>query len=171
MKGYIQVYTGNGKGKTTAALGLTLRACGAGKKVLFTQFIKGDDYSEIKAIEKYLPSVTVKQYGLGRFISGAPLPDDIEVARQGVHELSEIISSGQYDIIVMDEANVALHHGLIDLDEFLGMLRTKADGTEIVITGRYAKPGILEIADLVTEMREIKHYYQQGVLAREGIEY
>ena len=171
MKGYIQVYTGNGKGKTTAALGLTLRASGAGKKVLFTQFIKGDDYSEIKAIENYLPSVTVRQYGLGRFISGTPLPEDIEAARKGLAELSETVSSGAYDVIVMDEANVALHHELIDLNEFLQMLRTKADRTEIVITGRYAKPEVVEIADLVTEMCEIKHYYRQGVMAREGIEY
>jgi cob(I)alamin adenosyltransferase len=171
MKGYIQVYTGNGKGKTTAALGLTLRACGAGKRVLFAQFIKGGDYAEIEAIRRFLPMVTLRQYGLGRFIKGAPHPDDVRAAAEGLRELTELIPSGGFDVVVLDEANVALHCGLFTQEELLGLLRRKPEGTEIVLTGRHAVPEIVEMADLVTEMREVKHYFHAGVPAREGIEF
>lgn len=108
MKGFIQVYTGNGKGKTTAAFGLTLRAVGAGKKVFFAQFVKGKVYSEIEAVQRFLPSVTVKQYGLGCFIIKAPTQQDIDVARKGLQEVTQIIASGEYDIVVLDEANIAI---------------------------------------------------------------
>ncbi len=171
MKGYIQVYTGNGKGKTTAALGLTLRACGAGKRVLFAQFIKGGDYAEIEAIRQFLPAVTVRQYGLGRFISGTPAPQDIRAAAEGLRELAELIPSGKYDVVVLDEANVALHYGLFAAHELIRLIGSRPEAVEIVLTGRYAPPEILEIADLVTEMREVKHYFHAGVPAREGIEF
>jgi cob(I)alamin adenosyltransferase len=170
MKGYIQIYTGNGKGKTTAALGLTLRAVGAGKKVFFAQFVKGQIYSEVKALQQYLPSVEVKQYGLNCFIRQAPTQADIDSARKGFAEVSDIILSGKYDVVVLDEANIAIFYNLFSANELIEVLKQKPNETEIIITGRYAVPELIEIADLVTEMREVKHYYNNGVEARVGIE-
>ncbi len=171
MKGYIHVYTGNGKGKTTAAFGLALRAVGAGKKVYFAQFVKGKTYSEIEAVQKYLPDITVKQYGLGCFIVESPKQEDIDAAREGLKEITKIISSGNYDLVILDEANIALFYKLFSPNELIESIKQKKAETEIVITGRYAPPEIIEIADLVTEMKEIKHYYNNGVKARKGIEF
>lgn len=171
MKGYIQVYTGNGKGKTTAALGLTLRAVGAGKKVFFAQFVKGQIYSEVKAIKEYLPSVTIRQYGLECFIVNTPTQADIDIARKGFEEVSQVILSGEYDIVILDEANIAVYYKLFTADELINVLKQKPEAMEIVVTGRYASPELIDFADLVTEMKEIKHYYTQGVDARVGIEY
>ena len=170
MKGYIQIYTGNGKGKTTAALGLTLRAVGAGKKVFIAQFVKGQIYSEITALQQYLPSVEIRQYGLSCFIRNTPAQADIDMARKGLKEVSDVIASGKYDIVILDEANIAVFYGLFSAAELIEVLKQKPDETEIVITGRYAAPELIAIADLVTEMQEIKHYYNQGVEARAGIE-
>lgn len=170
MKGYIQIYTGNGKGKTTAAIGLTLRAVGAGKKVFFAQFVNGQVYSEIKALQQYAPAVVVKQYGLDCFIVKQPKQEDIDVARRGLQEVSEVIISGQYDVVVLDEANIAIFYSLFSANELIDVLKRKPVETEIIITGRYAVPELIEIADLVTEMQEIKHYYSKGVKARVGIE-
>ena len=171
MQGFIQVYTGNGKGKTTAAFGLTLRAAGAGKTVFFAQFVKGRMYSEIRAAEKFLPSVTIKQYGLGCFIVNKPQQQDVEAAGKGLKEVSQIINSGSYDLVVLDEANIAMYYNLFSAKEVIKILKKKKPETEIIITGRYAPPEIIEIADLVTEMKEIKHYYTRGIEAREGIEF
>lgn len=170
MKGYIQIYTGNGKGKTTAALGLALRAVGAGKNVFFAQFVKGQAYSEVKALQQYFPSVEIKQYGLNCFIKNDPTQADIEAARKGLEEVTGIIRSGTYDIVVLDETNIALYYGLFSVHELIEALQQKPGETEIIITGRYAPPELIGIADLVTEMKEIKHYYNQGVQARVGIE-
>ena len=170
MKGYIQVYTGNGKGKTTAALGLALRAAGAGKKVFFAQFIKGMEYSELNSIKRLAPEITLKQYGRRCFIFEKPEPEDLAAAEKGIQEVRDMIQSKQYDIIVMDEINIALHMKLIELKDLLDLLEEKPPETELVLTGRYAPPALLERADLVTEMREIKHYYEKGVPARTGIE-
>lgn len=171
MKGYIQVYTGNGKGKTTASFGLALRAIGAGKKVFIAQFVKGQIYSEIRAIKKYCPDITIKQYGLECFIVNEPQQKDIDIARKGLEEVSDIIISGMYDIIILDEANIALYYKLFSTREFINILKEKPERMEIIITGRYAPPELIEFADLVTEMKEIKHYYTDGVEAREGIEF
>jgi cob(I)alamin adenosyltransferase len=171
MKGYIQVYTGNGKGKTTAAFGLSLRAAGAGKKVFFAQFVKGKTYSEIEAVQRYLPSVSVKQYGRGCFIFNDPVQADIDAARKGLEEVALIIASGEYDIVVLDEANIAIHYRLFTVEELIAILKTKPDETEIIVTGRHAPQQLIDFADLVTEMREVKHYYKSGVEARVGIEY
>lgn len=171
MKGYIQVYTGNGKGKTTAAFGLALRAAGAGKKVYFAQFVKGKTYSEIEAVKKYVPAIAVKQYGLGCFIYQEPTLADIDAARRGLDEVERIIISGQYDLVVLDEACIALHFKLFSVDDLLHVLKKKPESTEIVVTGRYAPKILIDMADLVTEMREVKHYYTLGVEAREGIEF
>ena len=170
MKGYIQIYTGNGKGKTTAALGLALRAAGAGKKVFFAQFVKGQIYSEVKALQMYMPMVEIKQYGLSCFIRDTPTLADIEMAKEGFKEVSEIILSGKYDIVVLDEANIAIFYKLFSANELIAVLKQKPEETEIIITGRYAAPELIEVADLVTEMLEVKHYYQKGVNARVGIE-
>lgn len=171
MKGYIQVYTGNGKGKTTAAIGLSVRAAGTGKKVFFAQFVKGQVYSEVKAIQDFLTSITIKQYGLDCFIYKRPKQADIDIARRGFNEVSEIISAGKYNIVVLDEANIAIYYNLFTVEELIAVLKKKPDEKEIIITGRYAPPELIEFADLVTEMREVKHYYSKGVDARVGIEY
>jgi cob(I)alamin adenosyltransferase len=170
MKGYIQVYTGNGKGKTTAAFGLALRAVGAGKKVFFAQFVKGKIYSEINAVHNYLPSITVKQYGLNCFIINSPTQADIDIAREGFEEVSGIIQSGSYDVVVLDEANIALFYNLFSVEELVRVLKKKSVENEIIITGRYAPQELIDMADLVTEMQEVKHYYKKGVKARVGIE-
>ncbi|QTL98790.1 cob(I)yrinic acid a,c-diamide adenosyltransferase [Iocasia frigidifontis] len=169
MKGKIHVYTGNGKGKTTAAIGLTIRAVGAGFKVFFGQFVKGEEYSEIKALKK-LDNVVVKQYGRDCFIRNEPAEEDIMVARQGLAEMSDILQSGDYQLVVMDEANIAVYYKLFSLEELIEVLQNRADGVEVVITGRMAEEGLIKIADLVTSMEEVKHYYQQGIQARIGIE-
>ena len=169
-KAYIQVYTGNGKGKTTAALGLALRACGAGKKVFIGQFIKGKHYSELDSIKNHLKDIQIKQYGLDCFIVNEPEEKDFMAAQNGLMEMSEIIKSGDYDLVIMDELNIALYYKLIDLEAVLDILRSKPEHVEIVITGRYAPNEIIEIADLVTEMKEVKHYFTKGVDARLGIE-
>ncbi len=171
MKGYVHVYTGNGKGKTTAAFGLALRAVGAGKKVFFAQFVKGKMYAEIKAVQKYLPAITVKQYGLGCFIVNTPSQKDIDAARDGLTEITQIMQSGNYDMIVLDEADIAVYYNLFSSQELIDIIDTRQETTEIIITGRYATPDIIEMADLVTEMHEIKHYYKRGVEARKGIEF
>ena len=170
MKGYIQVYTGNGKGKTTAALGLSIRAAGAGLKVFIVQFLKMGDYSEIKALEKFSDLITIEQYGLGRFVRGKPSPEDIEAGRKGLEKLKSIIAAGEHDVVVIEEGNVAVMCGLFSAQDLLDVIDLKPEDMEIVITGRGAAPEIIEKADLVTEMKEIKHYYQKGVKARVGIE-
>lgn len=170
MKGYVQVYTGNGKGKTTAAIGLAVRALGAGKKVFIGQFVKGMHYSELDSIKKFLPGITLKQYGEGCFIFNEPTQTDIDGAREGLREIAEIIQSDKYDIIILDEANIAVYYNLFSVDELIKIISQKPERTEIIITGRNATQEIIDAADLVTEMKEIKHYYQQGVQARVGIE-
>ena len=170
MKGYIQVYTGNGKGKTTAALGLSVRAAGAGLKVFIVQFLKMGDYSEIKAFERFSDLITIEQYGLGRFVRGKPLPEDIEAGRKGFKRIKAIIEAGEQDVLVIEEGNVAVAFGLFSVQELLDAIEKKPENMEIIITGRGAAPELIERADLVTEMKEIKHYYQQGVKARIGIE-
>lgn len=170
MRGYVQVYTGDGRGKTTAALGLALRAVGAGLRVFIAQFVKGAEYSEITAMRQFLPMVTVKQYGRGCFIKGKPDAEDVRLAQSGLAEIREIMKSGNYDLVILDEANIATYFNLITVADLLDLIREKPESVELVITGRKAASEIIEAADLVTEMQEIKHYYQRGVTARLGIE-
>jgi len=170
MKGYVQVYTGDGKGKTTAAMGLALRAAGAGLKVYIAQFVKGMKYSELDAISKLKDSITLKQYGRDCFIYRSPESEDIRAARDGLTEVKEKMISGEYQLIILDEANIATHYNLFSVADLLDFIREKPAEVELVITGRRADPEIIEAADLVTEMKEIKHYYQDGVEARKGIE-
>ena len=170
MKGPIHVYTGDGKGKTTAALGRAIQAAGAGHNVFIAQFNKKGDYSEIKALKRFSDLVTVEQYGLGRFIHGKPLPEDITAARKGLKRISSILSAGKHQLIVLDEANVAADIGLFSVQDLIDAISNQPDQTALVITGRGAQPSIIAHADIVIEMKEIKHYYQKGVLARVGIE-
>lgn len=170
-KGYIHIYTGNGKGKTTAALGLALRAAGAGKKTFFAQFVKGRTYSEIKAVKRSVPEITIRQYGLECFIVDTPADKDIQAAREGLTEVAEILVAGQYDLVVLDEANIAVYYDLFSAKDLIEVLKKRKKETEIVITGRYAPSELTDIADLVTEMKEVRHYFNKGVQARAGIEY
>ncbi|MDQ1333314.1 MAG: cob(I)alamin adenosyltransferase [Thermodesulfobacteriota bacterium] len=170
MKGYVQVYTGNGKGKTTAAFGLALRAVGAGLRVFIAQFVKNSEYSETKAVKKWSDAITLKQYGRGDFLNRKPDASDVQAASEGLKEVQEIMMSGRYDVIILDEINIATYYHLISVEELLAFLKARPDRVEVVLTGRKADPRIIEAADLVTEMKEVKHYYRQGVEARVGIE-
>jgi cob(I)alamin adenosyltransferase len=170
MKGYVHVYTGDGKGKTTAALGLALRAVGAGLKVYIAQFIKRGDYSEINALKRLSPDVTLEQFGCGRFTRGKARDEDIAAARKGLARIKETVSSGTYDVVILDEANVAVTHGLITMHELVEVIDLKPGHMELIITGRNAPAGIVEKADLVSEVKAIKHYFKKGVKARIGIE-
>ena len=170
MKGYVQVYTGDGKGKTTAALGLAMRAAGAGLKTFIAQFVKGMKYCELDCLGKLSDSITIRQYGRDCFIYKDPEEADILAAREGLKEAREAMLSGKYDLVILDEANIATFYQLFSVEELLEFVAARPEEVELVITGRRADPRIIEAADLVTEMKEIKHYYQQGVQAREGIE-
>lgn len=174
-QGYVQVYTGDGKGKTTAALGLALRALGAGLSVYIGQFIKGMKYSEIAALEKLGSAygsgrLRVEQYGRGCFIKREPEPADITAALNGLEKASEALASGRYDLVILDEINVASRYALLSEGAIANLLDTRPAGVELVLTGRYAPQSLIERADLVTEMKEIRHYYAKGVAARRGIE-
>ncbi|MFO7868079.1 MAG: cob(I)yrinic acid a,c-diamide adenosyltransferase [Bacteroidales bacterium] len=170
MKGYVQIYTGNGKGKTTAALGLTMRAVGAGKKVFIGQFVKGMKYSEIQTLESRFPEVCVKQYGLRCFIREQPAQEDIDAAQAGLREVRRIVEQGEYDVVILDELNIALYYTLFSVQDVLDIIAHKPEQVELVLTGRYAPQELVDVADLVTEMKEVKHYYTQGVQGRKGIE-
>jgi cob(I)alamin adenosyltransferase len=167
---YIQIYTGDGKGKTTAALGLALRAVGAGWRVMFAQFLKYGEFSEIKALKKLGDQVTIRQYGSGKFIRGKPSREEIETAQAGLSEIMQVMEEGKYDLIVLDEINVAVHFGLIPVESVISLLERRPQDVELVFTGRWAPKEIMRRADLVTEARMIKHYLSKGVKARNGIE-
>ena len=170
-KGLVQVYTGNGKGKTSASFGLALRAVGRGLKVYIVQFIKGGfDYGELYVVDK-LPGLTLEAFGRGKFVSEKK-PDlvDIDLARQALAKAQEIMK-GDVDVLILDEINVAVNLKLIDIEEVLELIRKKPEHMELVLTGRKAPVEIVQAADLVTEMIEIKHPYNSGFKARKGIEY
>jgi cob(I)alamin adenosyltransferase len=171
-KGYVQVYTGNGKGKTTASLGLALRAAGHGLKTVIIQFMKGwIDYGELAGVRMLAPYVEIHQAGRDTFVNRKnPDPEDVRLARQGFELAKETILGRRADIVVLDEINCAVDFGLLPVDEVLELVRNKPDGMELVLTGRGAPREIVDAADLVTEMREVKHYYAKGVDARTGVE-
>jgi cob(I)alamin adenosyltransferase len=171
-KGLVQVYTGNGKGKTSAAFGLALRAAGRGLKAYVIQFIKGGfDYGELYVIDR-VPGITLKAFGRGKFVVSKPAdPKDVELAGEALSLATEIVSSGMYDVVILDEVNVALNLGLVKLENVLSLVKAKPAHVELVLTGRNAPDEIVQIADLVTEMKEVKHPYNEGVAARKGIEY
>ncbi len=168
----IQIYTGNGKGKTTAALGLALRAVGHKKRVLMIQFMKGKiNYGELKAARQ-LKNFEIEQFGRSSFVDrDNPAPIDRRLAQKGFERAKEAVKSKRYDIIILDELNVALDYGLISLNDVIEFLKTIPKKTELVITGRYMPEELIPYADLVSEIREVKHYFQKGIKARKGIEY
>ena len=171
-KGLTQVYTGNGKGKTSAAFGLALRAIGRGLKVYVIQFIKGGfDYGELHVV-KHLPNFKMEAFGRGKFVTEVPpTEEDVKLVKKAFELAREVVSSSEYDVVILDEINVALHLKLVGVDEVTDLIRNKPKHVELVLTGRNAPPEVVELADLVTEMREIKHPYAKGARPRRGIEY
>lgn len=170
-QGCVQVYTGNGKGKTTAALGLALRAVGRGLRVCFFQFIKGGGpYGEHLVAEKLAPLFTIINTGRPGWVNVKDITEDRRVAQESLAQVRQVLQSGNYDLVVLDEINGAVGFGLIDEDQVLELIKLKPATVELVLTGRNVTEKIIEAADLVTEMREIKHYYKAGVPARTGIE-
>jgi len=170
--GTVQVYTGDGKGKTTAALGQALRAWGHGRRILVIQFMKGRiNYGELEAARK-MDGFDIVQVGRETFVSKEhPDLEDVRLAREGWELLRERVASGAYDMIVADELNVAVDYGLVALEEVLELIRTKPPELELVLTGRCAHPEVIVLADLVSEVLEKKHPYRAGLEAREGVEY
>jgi cob(I)alamin adenosyltransferase len=170
-KGYVQIYTGDGKGKTTAALGLALRAAGHGMHSYVVQFMKGCPYGELKALSGH-PCVTIEQYGDVNCIRREEItPEHVARAHRGLERAREAMHSGRYDLVVLDEINVAIWFGLVGVEDVLALLESRPPNVEVILTGRGAPQQLIDWADLVTEMQELKHYYQQGVTAREGIEW
>ena len=170
LRGYVQVYTGDGKGKTTASFGLALRAAGAGLPVFIGQFAKGTHYSELDAFRRFSDLIELRQFGAGGFIRGQPSDEDRAAAAEGLAEVRRVFAAGRHRLVIMDEANIATHFGLFSVAELLALIEEKPANVELVLTGRRADPRIVARADLVTEMREIKHYYTAGVQARRGVE-
>ena len=170
-QGYLQIYTGNGKGKTTAAMGLALRAAGAGLQVYIGQFVKDMKYSEVRLIEKALPQIQVDLLGKGCFIDRPPEEMDRQAAQDGLAHVLQQMESGRYDVMILDEISIAIVCGLLTEDEVLALVDRRPQGMELVLTGRYMPSRLMDKADLITEMREVRHYYtEKGVLARDGIE-
>lgn len=172
-RGLVLVITGDGKGKTTSCLGQALRSFGHGNKVLIIQFMKGEKYGEILAIENYLSErLTAIQCGLPSFVMKEnPAPLDVELAQKGLKIAEKSIASGEYQMIILDEINVAMDFGLIEVEDVVELIRNKPPMMDLVLSGRYAPVEIIELADMVSEVREIKHHYHQGVTARAGIEH
>jgi len=170
--GLLQVYTGDGKGKTTAAVGLALRMAGHGFRVYLLQFMKGDpNYGEILAL-RAVPKVEILQSGLPTFVrKGAPGPEDLRLARAGLETAREILSAGRHDLVILDEILCAVDYGLLRESELLDLIDRKPAQVELVLTGRNAPAEVIRRADLVSEIREVNHPYRRGVAAREGIEY
>jgi cob(I)alamin adenosyltransferase len=171
-KGLVQVYTGNGKGKTTAAFGQALRAVGRGCRVCVIQFMKGRKYGEVLAGEKYLPNLTLHLAGLDSFVMREnPAPLDIELARQGFALARKAVTSGDYDMVILDELNVAADFRLIPLADVIDLIKSKPAPVDLILTGRYAPPEVIALADTVSEIREVRHHYNAGIKERAGIEY
>lgn len=170
MKGLIQIYTGDGKGKTTAALGLALRAIGWGMKVCMIQFAKNQKVGEIIISKTKIPQLSIHQFGQKQLIK-KPIQKDKLIAQKGLIKAEKIIRSQKYDIVILDEINIALYHKLLDEKKVLEILKNKPESVEIVLTGRKASKKIIAAADLVTEMKSIKHPFEKNIKARKGIEY
>lgn len=169
-KGYIQVYTGNGKEKITAALGLALRAAGSGLRVYIAQFMEKGDCSEIRALKRLSDQVAVEQFGTGCFVPGKPDAADFEAAGKGLDAARQAMLSGDYDMVVLEEVNVAYESKIVSEQDLMDFVSAKPDGVELVLTGRGGAPGVLERADLITDIKPVRHYSEQEAGARTGIE-
>ncbi|PIS25927.1 MAG: cob(I)yrinic acid a,c-diamide adenosyltransferase [bacterium (Candidatus Stahlbacteria) CG08_land_8_20_14_0_20_40_26] len=168
----IQIYTGNGKGKTTAALGLALRAVGHGLKVIMIQFMKGKvNYGELESVKR-LPNFKIEQYGRPDFVNPKnPDKEDIRLARQAFKRAAEVIKNKEFDIVILDEINVAVSFGLIRVEQVIELIKNTSRKIELILTGRYMPEEFIEYADSISEIREVKHHFQKGTPARKGIEY
>lgn len=171
-QGFIQIYTGNGKGKSTAAIGQAVRAAGFGLKTYIAQFMKEYPYNELNSLKHLIEWITIEQFCGDDFVYKKQLPgkDEIDKARRGLAKAKSKMLSGKFDIIILDEVCVSIYFGLFSDEEILTFMKQKPDKVELILTGRYCPDNLLEKADLVTEMKEIKHYYQVGVKSRRGIE-
>jgi cob(I)alamin adenosyltransferase len=172
QKGLTIVITGDGKGKTTSAMGQAMRAAGHGKRILIIQFMKGKKYGEVLCTEKHVPDIRIIQCGLDSFVmKDNPAPVDIELAQQGLKIAQEASASENYDMLILDEINVAMDFKLVAIKDVLNLIKEKPAGMDIILTGRYAPAEIIDVADTVSEVREIKHHYSQGIKERAGIEF
>lgn len=169
-KGYVHIYTGNGKGKTTAAFGVAVRSLMCDKKIYVGQFIKGMKYSETQLVD-YFENIFVEQYGKDCFIKNAPTKADIKLVVDGYDKALKIVSEGKYDLVILDEIFIAYYYKMISLEQLIDLIKVKNHKVELILTGRYCPEELYDYADLVTEMKEIKHYYNQGVLSRKGIDF
>jgi cob(I)alamin adenosyltransferase len=171
ITGKVHLYTGNGKGKTTAAIGLAIRALGAGKKVFIGQFVKGMIYSEIDLCLSKLDNIDVELFGSKCFINRQPNEEDITLAQNGLKRIKEVLADNSYNLVILDEVTIAIYFKLINELNLIDLLKSKQSNAEIVLTGRYASQHLIDFADLVTDMREVKHYYSVGISSRKGIEF
>lgn len=171
--GFVQVYTGDGKGKTTASLGLVCRAAGYGQRSCIVSFLKGDpNYGELRFIREYMPMVEYRLAGRMNFVDpNDPDPADVEIAADGLEHARQAINSGDFHVVVLDEVNVAAGMGLVNVDDVVDMVKARPEHVEVLLTGRDAPAKFIECADLVTEMRMVKHFYEAGIPARRGIEF
>ncbi len=171
-RGFVEIFTGDGKGKTSAALGVALRALGQGLRVHIVFFMKGDfPYGEQKILSE-LSNITFERFGFQDFVDPANVkPEEKEEARKALEAARKAVLSRKYDVVILDEVNVAVAWKLVDIDEMIKLVRDKPEKVELILTGRYADPRLIELADLVTDMVKVKHPYDKGVLSRKGIDY
>jgi cob(I)alamin adenosyltransferase len=171
-QGFVQIYTGNGKGKSTAAIGQAIRAAGFGLKTYIAQFMKEYPYNELVSLKLLSEWITIEQFGGDEFVYKKELPNEeqLDKARSGLQTAKEKMLSGNYDLIILDEAIVAIYFKLIKTEELTELIKQKPKNVELILTGRYCPEELIELADLVTEMKEVKHYYQKGITSRRGIE-
>jgi cob(I)alamin adenosyltransferase len=166
----IHIYTGEGKGKTTAAFGLAMRSAGAGKKVFIGQFLKGKQYSELKSFKK-IKNITIEQFGTTCFVGKKPQTQDLALAEKGLNRIREIIKAKQFDIVILDEANIAIRLKILKLNDILEIIKCCPSCVELILTGRYAPEALKKRADYVTEMKEIRHPFKKNIPGRKGIEF
>ena len=171
-QGFVQIYTGNGKGKSTAAIGQAVRAAGFGLRTYIAQFMKEYPYNELNSLKKLSEWITIEQFGGDEFVYKKELPgkDELEKASKGLQTARNKMLSGEYDLIILDEAIVAIYFKLIETKELIDFIKAKPENVELILTGRYCPSELIDAADLVTEMEEVKHYYQKGITSRRGIE-
>uniref|UniRef100_A0A7V2ZHZ0 corrinoid adenosyltransferase n=1 Tax=Ignavibacterium album TaxID=591197 RepID=A0A7V2ZHZ0_9BACT len=171
-KGYVHIYTGNGKGKTTAALGLALRAAGAGLKTYIAQFMKVYPYSELNSLKLLSDHIIIEQFCGDEFVYKRQLPDENEIKKavNGLNKAKTMMKSDEYDLIILDEVLVSIYFKLLTVEQLIEIINEKPVNVELILTGRYCPEILYEKADLITEMKEIKHYYSKGITSRKGIE-
>jgi cob(I)alamin adenosyltransferase len=172
QQGFVHIYTGNGKGKSTAAIGQAVRAAGFNLKTYIAQFMKEFPYNELNSLKYLSEWITIEQFGGDEFVYKKELPGEEELAKakKGLQAATEKMLSGNYDLVILDEAIVAIYFKLIKTEELIEIINKKPESVELILTGRYCPKELIELADLVTEMKEIKHYYQRGITSRRGIE-